>query len=30
MPDTIPKFMHATLEYDAILTITGAGVTVLE
>ena len=30
MPDTVPEFMHTTLEYDAILTITDAGVTVLE
>ena len=30
MPDTIPEFMHTTLEYDAIINITDAGVTVLE
>ena len=28
--NTIPEFMHTTLEYDAILTIGDAGVTVLE
>jgi hypothetical protein len=30
MPDTVPEFMHTTLEYDAILTISDSGVSVLE
>ena len=29
-PNSQPDFMHTTLEYDAILTITDAGVTILE
>ena len=30
IPDTYADFMHTTLEYDAILSITDAGVTILE
>ena len=30
LPNTEPQFLHTTLEYDAIMTITDAGVTVLE
>jgi len=30
VPGTVPDFIHTTLEYDAILSISDQGVTVLE